>query len=462
MFYLNHNQDIAERTAPGGRPEPMMHPEIETLDHDALLALQRERLAALSQRLAQSDEWIAHFRSAGMNPRDLAAADGLAHAPFLDKSSLHARYPFPFLTAPMEAIERFMATSGTTGLPVMFGMTGNDFRRLLPYQMARVLTAAGVQRGQRAYQGYGYGLWIGGPALDAGFAALGCATVPIGPGRGELVVKWMRDHRYEVASMSPLWLMTLVSTARELGIDPKREWGLKLGILGGQSVSTEFRTQLEAAMPDGFVSHNIYGTTEAGGPILAISTPHTHADDELQLVNEDTVITEILDPKTLAPVGPGEVGEIVVTTLGREASPVVRWRTRDLVRLSASPFDCPSGRRGMRKISRIIGRTDDMIKVKGVIVFPSQIEDIVAKTAGTVKEAWQIYVDKERSTIGTMRVAVEAEGQSGRPADAIAADVRREIRARLGISAEVECATEGTLPRYEAKATRVLHRAEAG
>lgn len=127
-----------------------------------------------------------------------------------------------------------------------------------------------------------------------------------------------------------------------------------------------------------------------------MSTPYTHAVDELQLVNEDTVLTEILDPQTLKPVAPGEVGEIVVTTLCKQASPVVRWRTRDLVRLSSKPFDCPSGRRGMRRIGRIIGRTDDMLKVKGVIVFPSQIEDIIASTPGTVKEAWQIYVDKER------------------------------------------------------------------
>ena len=259
--------------------------------------------------------------------------------------------------------------------------------------------------------------------------------------------------------MSPLWLMTLITIAKQHGIDPKRDWCLKTAILGGQSVSTEFRAQLEAEMPEGFQSQNIYGTTEAGGPILAISTPYTHAADELQLVNEDTVLTEILDPHTLKPVAPGEVGEIVVTTLCREASPVVRWRTRDLVRLSKTPFDCPSGRRGMRRIGRLIGRTDDMLKVKGVIVFPSQIEDIIAATAGTVKEAWQIYVDKNATTVSSMCIAVEAEPRTERSADQIEGDVRREIRSRVGIHAEVECVEYGSLPRYEAKATRVLHRA---
>lgn len=436
----------------------MYHPDVESLDHVGIQKLQRRHLSELASRLSEQPEWIEHFKAAGIHPRDLLAADGLAHAPFLEKSDLRSRYPFPFLSTGMANVERFVATSGTTGLPVLFGMSHNDFNKLLAYQMARMLSAAGVAPGHRAYQGYGYGLWIGGPALDVGFAALKCTTFPIGPGRGELAVQWLRDHQYDVASMSPLWLMTLINTAKQVGIDPKRDWKLKVAILGGQSVSSEFRAQLESEMPDGFMSQNIYGTTEAGGPVIAISTPHTHAADELQLINEDTILTEILDPKTLKPVAPGEVGEIVITTLCREASPVVRWRTRDLVRLSPNPYDCPSGRRGMRRIGRIIGRSDDMLKVKGVIVFPSQIEDIIAATPGTVKEAWQIYVDKEAVTISSMHIEVEAEPHVNRPTDHIVDDIRREVRSRIGFHAEVECRPYGTLPRYEAKATRVLHR----
>ncbi len=438
----------------------MIHQDVESLDVEALQALQARRLAELGMRLAGDPAWTEHFAAAGMKPSDLAAQDGLANAPFLEKAVLRRHGQFPFLTARMEDVVRFVATSGTTGLPVMFGMTAEDFGALLPYQMARALAAAGVKQGQRAYQGYGYGLWIGGPALDAGFAALGCTNFPIGPGRGELAVQWLRDHQYEVASMSPLWLMTLVTLAKQVGIDPRTDWSLKVAVLGGQSVSSEFRTQLEAELPAGFMGQNIYGTTEAGGPVLAVSTPHSHPADELQLINEDTVLTEILDPATGRPVAPGEVGEIVITTLRRQASPVVRWRTRDLVRLSPRPFDCPSGRRGMRRISRIIGRADDMIKVKGVIVFPSQVEDIVAGTPGTVKEAWQIYVDTKRLTIGSMTVAVEADGRTNRPAEQIVSHIKREIGARLGFAADVECHPEGTLPRYEAKAIRVLHRAE--
>ena len=438
----------------------MLHQDADRLDRQAILALQHKGLAAMGQRLAHREAWRTHFAQAGMTPQDLASADGLAHAPMMEKSLLRDHYPFPFLTVPMEQVERFVATSGTTGLPVVFGMTAHDLNTLLPFQMQRLLTAAGVQKGSRAYQGYGYGLWIGGLALDIGFAAMQCTNFPIGPGRGDLAARWLRDHRYDVASMSPLWLMTLVQTARQQGINPKTDWQLKVGILGGQSVSAEFRAQLEAEMPDGFMSHNIYGTTEAGGPVLAISTPYTHADDELHLLNEDTIITEILDPHSFKPVSEGEVGEIVITTFCKEASPVLRWRTRDLVRLSKNPYDCKSGRRGMRKIGRIIGRSDDMIKFKGVIVFPSQIEDVIAGIKGVAKEAWQIYLDKEASTFGKMTVAVEAIHAEQRPAEQIEAEIKREINARLGITIQVECHQEGALPRYEAKATRVLHRSE--
>ncbi|MPS79692.1 MAG: phenylacetate--CoA ligase family protein [Achromobacter sp.] len=439
----------------------MLHPEIELLDRDGIVKIQRERLAQLGQRLQRSTQWREHFASVGMQPSDLASPDAFEHLPFLQKADLRHQYPYPYLTVPLEDVERFVATSGTTGLPVMFGLTRRDLHELLPRQTARLLAAAGVRRGARAYQGYGYGLWIGGLAMDQGFKELGCVNFPLGPGRGDLAARWMRDHAYEVASMSPLWLMSLAQAARAQGINPKTDWTLHTAILGGQSVSAEFRAQLEAEMPSGFKAHNIYGSTEAGGPILAISTPYTHADDEMQLINEDTVLTEILDPVTLRPVSEGEVGEIVITTLTKEASPVIRWRTHDLVRLSSRPYDCPSGRRGMRKIGRIIGRSDDMIKFKGVIVFPSQIEDVITGIAGVVREAWQIYIDKECMTIGTMTVAIEAAAHAGRPPEQLRHEVGREIHARLGMKVTVECHPEGTLPRYEAKAVRVLHRPEA-
>jgi len=253
------------------------HPEIELLERDEVVAIQGAKLAAMGRRLESSPEWVARLAAAGLAPRDLADRQALAAVPMMEKADLRALYPFPLLTVEMGRVVRFFATSGTTGLPVMFGFTARDLDELLPRQMARVLTAAGLRAGDRVYQGYGYGLWIGGPAFEIGLRTLGATTFPIGPGRGELVVQWLRDQDYDVCTVSPLWLLTLSALARREGLEPKRDWKLRVGVFGGQSVSQALRAQIEAEMPAGFVSHNCYGTTEAGGPVVAISWPLLNA-----------------------------------------------------------------------------------------------------------------------------------------------------------------------------------------
>jgi phenylacetate-CoA ligase len=434
------------------------HPEVETLDRAAVEALQDDKLRALGQRLAAYPEWVEHFSSFGMKPSDLRDRTALRRVPTLEKSVLRARYPFPFLTVPMREVARFCATSGTTGLPVMFGYTRRDINSLMAYQMSRLLRAAGVEPGERVYQGYGYGLWVGGVVMDWGLLAYGCTNFGIGPGRAETVVQWLRDHQYTACTMSPLWLMTLVNAAKSQGIDPKRDWRLRLGVFGGQSVSAAFRNELEAEMPTGFIAQNIYGSTESGGPNHAISCRFSHDADQMHLINEDTILTEILNPQTLEPVAPGETGEIVFTTLEREASPVVRWRTRDLVTLAEKPYDCACGRRAFPLIGRIIGRTDDMLKVRGSMVFPSQVEDCIASLPSTVNEAWQIYISREDRVLEELIVAVERRNDATQNADDVRDALERSIRARLGIRVTVEVHPEGTLPRYEAKAMRVVVR----
>ncbi|MFO0987123.1 MAG: AMP-binding protein [Alphaproteobacteria bacterium] len=435
----------------------MLHPEIERLDRGEIQAIQRRKLAALGARLARSPDWVAHFRKGGVHPRDLADPQALARVPFLEKSQLRDQYPFPLLTEPVEAVERFCATSGTTGLPVLFGFTRADLA-MLAKQVARQLHCHGLRAGDRAYNGFGFGLWVGGLAFDLGLAELGAVNFPVGPGRSDLVVEWLRDMKLKFASVSPVFLATLIRTAREKGIDPKADWALRYAVIGGQSVSRAFRDELEAEMPAGFKTYNTYGTTEAGGPTVSSTCDHSHARDEMHLINEDTILTEILDPDTLEPVGPGEIGEIVVTTLDKQASPVVRWRTRDLVRISDLPYDCECGRKGMPRIGRIIGRSDDMLKVRGVIVYPSQIEDVVAATRGTVKEAWQIYVDAPGPAPKHIVVAVECERAYNAPREELAGIIERALSGRLGLKVPVECHPEGTLPRYEAKAQRVQVR----
>lgn len=438
-----------------GAHAQMSDASIEMLDRDDVLKVQQRKLASLGERLAGSQEWREHFARTGLKPEDLADRQALEAVPTLEKSDLRELYPFPFLTVPMEQVQRFFATSGTTGLPILFGFTARDVEVLLRGQVGRILRAVGIGPGDRVYQGYGYGTWIGGSALDEGIKAAGATNFPIGPGRGELAVRWIADHGYTGCSISPLWMMTLIDIARRQGLDPKRDWKLKTGVFGGQSVSKAFKDELEAALPDGFMAHNIYGTTEAGGPILGVSCPYSHERDEMHLINEDTVLTEIVDPDTMKPVAPGESGEIVITTLDKEASPVVRWRTRDLVRLSERPHDCPCGRGGYPLIGRIIGRSDDMLKVRGVMLYPSQVEDIIAGTPGTAKEAWQIYIDREDRVLEEITVAVERRRSAELTAEQIRESIQRETHSRLGIRLKVECHDEGALPRYEAKAQRV-------
>jgi phenylacetate-CoA ligase len=432
--------------------------DVEFMARTDILALQRAKLVALGRRLQAEVSWRAHFATAGVSPADLAAQDGLAASPMLEKADLRAFYPFPFLTIAPEQVARFVATSGTTGLPVLFGLSHADIEWLLPWQLGRIFRAAGLRPGERVYQGYGYGMWIGGVAMDIGLKAYGAVNIGMGPGRGELAVAWLRDHAITACTMSPLWLMTLAGLARSHGIDPRRDWRLRLGIFGGQSVSAAFRAELEAAMPDGFLAHNVYGTTEAGGPVVSVSCPHSHADDEMHLINEDTILTEILDPATMRPVGPGEVGEIVVTTLDKQASPVVRWRTRDLVRLSAHPFECPCGRVGMPRIGRIIGRSDDMLKVRGVMVFPSQVEDVLGGIPGLAREAWQIVLDSVPGGLDGMTVQVERLEQCPHPVEDLPAVVEAALNARFGLRCAVTAHAPGSLPRHESKAVRVMRR----
>lgn len=435
--------------------------ESDFATREEVLKIQDIKIKALGERLSKSEAWENHFKKSGLSAKDLINRDALKKFPTLEKSDLRALYPFPMLTVPVEQVARFTATSGTTGLPVMFGFTKKDWQETITKQLHRIYRTVGIVPGDKVYQGYGYGLWIGGPSMDEALMQYGAVNFPVGPGRGELMPQWIRDHGYTATTMSPLWLMTLMTHAEKVGINPKTDWKLRVGLFGGQSVSTTFREQMEAMMPKGFKAHNIYGTTEAGGPILGISCDHSHAADEMHLINDDSVLTEIVNPDTMEPVGPGEVGEIVITTLDKEASPVVRWRTRDLVRVSDHPYGCACGRSGFPLIGRIIGRSDDMMKVRGVMVYPSQIEDVIAGLEGTIKEAWQIYLDQEDGKMDQIEIAFEKRKDCATSIADMEKELKYQLSTRLAMQCHVVCHEEGVLPRYEAKAVRVIKRTKS-
>jgi phenylacetate-CoA ligase len=440
-----------------GRDVGFQHPEFETLERDDIVKIQDAKLAKLAQRLSDSPEWVAHFAKAGMTPADIADRDSFPALPTLEKADLRALYPYPMLTVPMDRVARFFATSGTTGPPVMFGFTRDDLDWMARHT-ARMLRCVGFRPGDKVFNGHGFGLWIGGPAMNAGVIEAGGTVFPVGPGRGELVVQWLVDHGFTGVTASPYWLIQLAGLAREKGIDPKTDWKLRVSAFGGQPVSAALLDQVESILPDGFMAQVCYGSTEAGGPFVSAACPYTHDHDEMHIINDDAVLTEILDPETLKPVGPGEVGEIVITTLDKQASPVVRWRTRDLVQIAGKPYDCPCGRKGLTKIGLIVGRSDDMLKIRGTIVFPSQIEDVVTSTMGTVKEAWQVVVDKEDRLLEAATVEIERAASVGIANDVLADTVARSLTSRLGLRVDVTCHDEGTLPRYDGKAIRVIKK----
>ncbi len=267
---------------------------------------------------------------------------------------------------------------------------------------ARNLTAMGVRPGDIAWQSYGYGLWIGGGSLDRAFEAVGVTTFPASPGRTTLAVERLADHGVTVISCTPTFALLLTERAADLGRDQASEWRLRVGVLGGETMTQAARHRLAELMPPGFRPHNTYGTTELGGPFLA-GTCEYGLDQGTFHVWADHYRVEIVDPDSGQPVTePGVLGELLVTTLRREASPMLRWRTRDLTAWAPDSRDCPCGRRAHLKISWILGCSDDMIKVRGALVLPWQVEELICTTNGT-GAGWQLVVER-RTRPGSARL----------------------------------------------------------
>lgn len=431
--------------------------EIETAPPD-LIARQQE--TAL-RRTLQTCQRVPYYRSllakAGLDPEAVRTADDLRHIPFFDKAQLRDLQPWGIRATRLSDIVRLHATTGTTGLPCNIAFTRLDLANIGELG-ARNLTAMGVRREDIAWQCYGYGLWIGGSALDRAFEGIGVTTLPAGPGRTSLAIQRLKDLDITVISCTPTFALLLVERARAAGIDPAAEWSLRVGIFGGETMSPAAVARLTQAMPPGFRAHNTYGTTELGGPFVAGTCLHS-ADQGTFHVWADHHLIEIIDPDTGERITqPGVLGELVVTSLKREGSPMLRWRTRDLTMWAPDAYDCPCGRRGHPKISWISGRTDDVLKVRGTLVMPSQVEDVLRSTAGT-GEGWQLVLDKDPDGLRATEAAVYVE-VSGQGREQVAVELGRRLRDRLGIQLLVYGVGEGELPRYEGKARRVLSRAE--
>jgi phenylacetate-CoA ligase len=431
--------------------------EIETASRDLISRQQEEALRRTVRMCATVPHYRNRLAEAGVDPASIRTADDLARVPFFDKSQLRDLQPWGVQAARLTDIVRLNATTGTTGLPCNVAFTGRDLANIGELG-ARNLTAMGVTREDIAWQCYGYGLWIGGSSLDRAFEEIGVTTLPAGPGRTSLAIQRLRDLGVSVISCTPTFALLLVERARDAGIEPAAEWSLRVGIFGGETMSPAAVARLAEAMPPGFRAHNTYGTTELGGPFVA-GTCEYSADRQTFHVWADHHLIEIIDPETGDRITkPGVSGELVVTSLQREGSPMLRWRTGDLTMWAEDAFECPCGRRGHPKIGWISGRTDDVLKVRGTLVMPSQVEDVVCSTPGT-GEGWQLVLDKDPDGLRATEAAVFVEipaGTRGR----VAAELSGRLRDRLGIALPVIAVGEGELPRYEGKARRVLTAAE--
>lgn len=425
--------------------------------------LRRHQYERLRTEVERCYECVSHYRKRfdeiGLKPSDIRSLDDLHLIPFTEKGDLRALRPFGLLAVHREQVARFAGSSGTTGHPTVIGFTAGDLRSLRQ-QMGRQLEMFGMRQDDLVYQGHGYGLFTGGMAVEAGAEALGASLFPAGSGRAAAAVHWLRDLQPTAIVCTPSFLHYLIAQAVTAGLEPRRDWErLRVGAFGGEPASPAARARALSMLPERFEYHELYGSSELGGPTVAGSCHVSREFAELH-VHADQYIVEIVDPATGQVREPGEPGELVFTTLNREATPLLRWRTRDLVMASSRTWDCSCGRGAFPRVSSIIGRLDDMLKVRGTIVFPSQIEESL-KGIPELGEGWQIAIDEPANALQRLLVQCEVDERLLRDdaaAKVVTAKVIAEVSGRLGISPVVELCSFGSLPRYEGKANRVIDR----
>ncbi len=424
-------------------PNYMFEREIETMPRDALAALQTERLRWTLRRAYENVPFYrAAFDAQGVRADQLESPADIRHFPFTVKDDLRQNYPFGMFASPPGDIARLHASSGTTGKPTVVGYTRGDLDRWAGL-VARSMAGAGVRPGDIVHNAYGYGLFTGGLGFHAGAERLGCTVVPISGGGTERQITLLRDFGADVLLATPSYALNIAETAAREGVD-LRTLPLRRGMFGAEPWSDEMRATLERLM--GIRAVDVYGLSEIMGPGVACECD----TDQGGLHGwEDHFLFEVIDPETLEPLPMGEAGELVITTLTREAMPMIRYRTRDITRLSAEP--CACGRTHLR-IMRVSGRDDDMMIIRGVNVFPSQIESVLVAVEGLAPH-YQIVLRRE-GALDSMTVEVEALNE-GVDCDACAEALRGRIKAVIGVTCTVEVKEPGAIPRSQGKAVRV-------
>ena len=435
-------------TEPSGSaaPVPFLH-AVEGASRAEIQALQRERLARTLHHVYENVPFYrAKFDAAGVHPRDFRDLPDLAKFPFTVKTDLRDTYPFGMLAVPRDRIARLHGSSGTTGKPIVVGYTQGDLDRCADL-MARSIHAAGGRPGMMLHNAYGYGLFTGGLGAHAGGERLGCTVVPVSGGMTERQVQLINDFRPGIIMVTPSYMLALLDEFHRQGLDP-RQSSLRIGIFGAEPWTNAMRQQIEQAFDMQAV--DIYGLSEVMGPGVAQECVETK--DGLH-VWEDHFLPEVIDPRTGAVLPDGEKGELVFTTLTKEGMPVIRYRTRDLTRLLPG-----TARPGMRRMEKITGRSDDMIILRGVNVFPSQIEEILLGQ-NWCSGHFQIHLTRE-GRLDQMAVHVECQGGywDGEGMLHEAGEIVRLIKNMVGITTRVVVEQPGTLERSIGKIRRVIDR----
>ncbi len=435
-------------------PDFMFARETETMSRKAIAELQAERLR---WSLTRTYENVPHYRNAfdqaGVTPEKLQSAADIRHFPFTVKTDLRDNYPFDIFATPVNQLARIHASSGTTGKPTVVGYTAGDLSRWSDL-MARSMAAGGVRPGDIVHNALGYGLFTGGLGAHAGAERLGAVVVPVSGGGTERQVMLLKDFAPAVLCSTPSYALNIAEVAETMGVDLST-LALRCGIFGAEPWSNEMRAELDRRL--GLTSVDVYGLSEIMGPGVACECDTARAGLHGW---EDHFLFEIIDPETGEPKPMGETGELVITTLTKEAMPMIRYRTRDITRLTDEP--CACGRTHLR-ILRVTGRDDDMLIIRGVNVYPSQIESVLVGLEG-LSPHYQIRLFKD----GAMdAIALDVEIAPNAPAsddnlNERAGAVRHHIKSVIGVSCNVIARRPGEIPRSEGKAVRVIDQRKDG
>jgi len=423
--------------------EPASLEPIEQASRDELAALQLERLRTSLQLAYEVPHNRAKFDTAGVHPDDCRTLGDLSRFPFTSKEDLRETYPFGMFAVPRERIARIHASSGTTGRATVVGYTQRDLDTWADV-VARSIRAAGGRPGDRVHVAYGYGLFTGGLGAHDGAERLGCTVIPVGGGMTERQVRLIVDFEPDIIMVTPSYMLALLDEFDRQGVDPQSTT-LKVGIFGAEPWTHEMRSEIERRLDMHAV--DIYGLSEIMGPGVASECVETKDGPHIW---EDHFYPEVIDPETGDVLPDGELGELVFTTLTKEAQPMIRYRTRDLTRL------LPGTARTMRRMEKITGRSDDMIILRGVNLFPTQIEELILRVPGLAPHFQLVLSRPDRLDELTVRVESRSDAASRESRERSGAALTRLVKETVGVTVSVDVVEPDQVERSAGKAQRVV------